>query len=329
MDAFVAAMGGWPVVTALTAGGLMLLVAVVAMFLTFAEVREGEVVVMQRFGKYHAILAPGIHVLLPCVDAVHEVHWHVPGNGRGCSLNGWRLPTNERILDLPPVPLTTQDRLSCSVDIVVFYTIVDVRKAVYGTRDMLASLHERLSVHLRTMGTTTTLEQWTAMTTDALMRQSADEIKVMRQDLGVQVRLAMQRVTCDERIMRAAETHAMALRSHDAEWAQEGARMRTATARLENDTKLDGMAARRRIDEQRTRGEATATRLQHLIKACNGDVDRAMQAFAIDAWHDAVLHSEPTTVVLGDPTFLARRRAPNARSVLVPDSPSAADGRDS
>ena len=89
---------------------LMLAVMVKCMII----VRQGYEYTVESFGKYTRTLKPGMHFLVPIVEAI-----------------GAKLSKMEQVLDVPSQEVITKDNAMVRVDGVLFYQIQDAVGAAY------------------------------------------------------------------------------------------------------------------------------------------------------------------------------------------------------
>ena len=96
--------------------------AVLLIIVTFSAVKivpQSEQYVVERFGRLHAVLSPGINVIVPFIDSVrHKV-----------SILERQLPTISQ-------DAITKDNVLLQVDTSVFYRIHEPAKAVYRIQDV-------------------------------------------------------------------------------------------------------------------------------------------------------------------------------------------------
>ena len=108
--------------------GLVVLVVVIVIVLIILIikgiriVREGEVGIVERLGKYKEIINPGFHIVNPITEKVRTVIM------------------KELTMDVPPQNVITKDNVTISIDTVVFYRITDPQKAVYAINDLRRSI---------------------------------------------------------------------------------------------------------------------------------------------------------------------------------------------
>lgn len=93
--------------------GVLALIALVV-FLGFGVriVRQTHKGCVERFGKFNRICGPGLHIIIPIVEVMH-----------------FRNMT-ERIADVQPQDIITKDNLNATVDLQVYYKVVDTKEAI-------------------------------------------------------------------------------------------------------------------------------------------------------------------------------------------------------
>lgn len=85
-----------------------------------------EVCIIERLGKFRAIMQPGLHFLIPFIDRV-----------------AYRHETREQVLDIPSQSCISRDNVQIEVDGLVYIQVMDGAKASYGIED-----YRRASVNL-------------------------------------------------------------------------------------------------------------------------------------------------------------------------------------
>lgn len=96
---------------------------IAALFLT-AVIRSIKIIpnqtakVIERLGKYNKTLGAGIHFLIPFIDKVRYSH-----------------NLKEQAIDVPTQPCFTQDNVRIEVDGVLYFRVMDPKKASYGITD--------------------------------------------------------------------------------------------------------------------------------------------------------------------------------------------------
>ena len=92
---------------------ILIIVAIITL-LTIKVVKQAEVYVIERFGRYHKTADAGLNLILPFVDKVRAI-----------------VSLKQQTMDIPPQGVITKDNVTITIDTVVFYQIMDPVKAVY------------------------------------------------------------------------------------------------------------------------------------------------------------------------------------------------------
>ena len=100
---------------------------------SFRIIEEGEVALVERFGKYQKTLAPGINIVLPLLDRVSLIK-----------------SSREQVLELKPQPCMTSDNVSVNVSGSMYWQITDLKKARYSINDIDKSLIGSLTTQIQT-----------------------------------------------------------------------------------------------------------------------------------------------------------------------------------
>ncbi len=115
---------------------LMMLFAITGVSLASSVkiVRQGDEALVEIFGKYdRKKLEPGITFLIPFVEQV-----------------AYKQTLREQILRLPPQECTTRDRVSITVDFIVYWRIIDLEKASYKVQNLKEAMLNMLILSIRT-----------------------------------------------------------------------------------------------------------------------------------------------------------------------------------
>ncbi len=92
---------------------LMILILIVAVS-SIKIVRQSEVRIVERFGKYYKTATAGLNFIFPFVDKIRAV-----------------VSLKQQTMDVTPQSVITKDNVTITIDTVVFYQITDAVKAVY------------------------------------------------------------------------------------------------------------------------------------------------------------------------------------------------------
>lgn len=97
---------------------LLLLVLIIA-YKTIKVVKQSEVYVIERLGKFHKVADAGLTIIFPFLDHVRSV-----------------VSLKQQTMDIPPQGVITKDNVTITIDTVVFYKITDPAKAVYEIQSL-------------------------------------------------------------------------------------------------------------------------------------------------------------------------------------------------
>jgi len=107
-------------------------------FLTVAMgvklVPQGSKFVVQRLGKFHKTLGPGLNLVVPYIDQV-----------------AYRVTTKDIVLDIPSQEVITQDNVVIIANAVAYINIVAPERAVYGVEDYELAIRTLVQTSLRSI----------------------------------------------------------------------------------------------------------------------------------------------------------------------------------
>jgi len=127
---------------------IFVIVAVIAIFVLVALFRSIRIIpqatagVVERLGKYHKTLLPGLNIVVPFVDRVRPL-----------------IDMREQVVSFPPQPVITEDNLVVSIDTVVYFQVTDARAATYEIANYLGAVEQLTTTTLRNVVGGLNLEQ--------------------------------------------------------------------------------------------------------------------------------------------------------------------------
>ena len=111
---------------------LVLAIAVVFIIEGVRVVPQQNAWVVERLGKYHATLEPGLNIIVPFIDKVEYRH-----------------SLKEVPLDVPEQVCITRDNTQLAVDGIIYYQVTDPKLASYGTSDYVLAITQLAQTTLR------------------------------------------------------------------------------------------------------------------------------------------------------------------------------------
>jgi regulator of protease activity HflC (stomatin/prohibitin superfamily) len=112
--------------------GILALIVVITLLRSVRQVPQQRNDVVERLGKYHRTLTPGLNILVPFVDAVRT-----------------KVDLREQVVSFPPQPVITSDNLVVSIDTVLYFKVVDPVKATYEIANFLQAIEQLTVTTLR------------------------------------------------------------------------------------------------------------------------------------------------------------------------------------
>ena len=98
---------------------VLLVIIVVIAVKSIKVVRQSEVYIIERLGKFHKIADAGLTIIIPFIDHVRSV-----------------VSLKQQTMDVPPQGVITKDNVTITIDTVVFYKVTDPAKAVYEIQSL-------------------------------------------------------------------------------------------------------------------------------------------------------------------------------------------------
>eukprot|EP00771_Trimastix_marina_P003952 gnl/Trimastix_PCT/671.p2 GENE.gnl/Trimastix_PCT/671~~gnl/Trimastix_PCT/671.p2 ORF type:complete len:366 (+),score=122.47 gnl/Trimastix_PCT/671:79-1176(+) len=127
-------------------------------------VRQAQVMVIERFGKFKKILKPGIHFILPVIDQPRRIHWrylHTPiGHTEPIvkTVSSDRVDLREHCIDFGKQHVITRDTVPISIDALVYYQITSPKRAVFNIQNLPDAIELLTQTSLRNIIAKLTLD---------------------------------------------------------------------------------------------------------------------------------------------------------------------------
>ncbi|MFD6323669.1 SPFH domain-containing protein [Streptomyces sp. NPDC058442] len=112
-----------------------LIVAAIAIFTVVRAVRivpQARARNVERLGRYHRTLSPGLSLVIPYIDRVHPL-----------------IDLREQVVSFKPQPVITEDNLVVEIDTVLYFQVTDPRAAFYEIANFLQAVEQLTVTTLR------------------------------------------------------------------------------------------------------------------------------------------------------------------------------------
>ena len=141
---------------------ILLILVLFIGFKTIKVVKQSEVYIIERLGKFHKVADAGLTIIVPFLDHVRSI-----------------VSLKQQTMDIPPQGVITHDNVTITIDTVVFYKITDPAKAVYEIQSLKKGI------------------EYLAITTirDVVGKMDLDETFSSRDNINDQLRVILDEAT--------------------------------------------------------------------------------------------------------------------------------------
>jgi len=151
--------------------------------------------VVERLGRYHATLEPGLNIIVPFIDRV-----------------AYRHSLKEVPLDVPEQVCITRDNTQLAVDGILYFQVTDPRLASYGTSDYITAITQLSQTTLRSEVGKMELDK-TLESRDGINKQIVSVLDEAGRAWGVKVlRYEIKNLTPPDSILRSMQAQITAER---------------------------------------------------------------------------------------------------------------------
>lgn len=105
-------------------------------------ITQGYEAIVERLGRYHRKLTPGINFVVPILDQIV-----------------WMETTREKLLDFPAQQAITTDNVNLDVDAIVYWRVLELQQTYYTIEDVEDALKAIAMTTLRSQVGTMTLQE--------------------------------------------------------------------------------------------------------------------------------------------------------------------------
>jgi regulator of protease activity HflC (stomatin/prohibitin superfamily) len=217
-------------------------------------VAQGEEWIVERLGKYHKTLQPGLSIIIPYLDKV-----------------AYKVITKDIILDVPQQEVITKDNAVIITNAIAFIKVTDPIKAVYGVVDFAEAIRNLVQTTLRSITGEMELDQ-ALSSREKIKARLKEMIADEAIDWGLTIKsVEIQDIKPSDSMVKSMELQAAAERERKAvvtkAEGEKSAMILEAEGRLES-AKRDAIA-------QVTLAESSAVAIQKVTSAV-GDRDGPM-----------------------------------------------------
>ncbi len=118
-------------VTLAVVGFAIAVVILYLLSLSIKKVNQYEKGLVERFNAYEKTVDPGLRILTPFVEKLYRVNMR------------------EQVIDVPPQEIITEDNVVVTIDAVIYYQVVDAKRALYEIEDFELAIVKLAQTTLR------------------------------------------------------------------------------------------------------------------------------------------------------------------------------------
>ena len=276
-------------------GLLILFWAAVTLLRSVRIVPQQQAWIVERLGRFHAVLIPGMQIIMPIVDRV-----------------AYKFDMREIPLDVPEQVCITKDNARLSVDGVLYYQITNAQNAAYGTNDVITAVVQLVQTTMRAEVGKLALDECLSQR-ETLNKGVVDVLTDAATGWGVKVlRYEIRNLTPPDEIQRAMELQLTAERQKRAAIAKsEGDRQQAINqSEGQKQSQINNADGERQAAILRAEGQAqaistvanaTANAINTIAKSAAGDggMDALRYQLAqqwVDQWGEIAKASTVTVV---------------------------------
>jgi len=115
----------------------------------FRIVRQAEVMVIERLGRYNKTIESGINIIWPIIDQPRKYkHDRIDVDGYR-AISTERIDLRERVFDFPKQNVITKDNVNVQINALLYFQVMDPVKAVYEIVDLPDAIEKLTQTTLR------------------------------------------------------------------------------------------------------------------------------------------------------------------------------------
>ena len=111
---------------------ILFLLAIVILIKNIKVVQQAKAMVVERLGAYQTTWNVGLHFKIPFIERVAKV-----------------VSLKEQVVDFPPHPVITKDKVTIQIDTVIYFQITDPKMYTYGVEHPLTAIENLTATTLR------------------------------------------------------------------------------------------------------------------------------------------------------------------------------------
>ncbi len=110
---------------------IVAIIIVVLFSMSVKKVNQYQKGIVERFNAYEKTVEPGLRIIMPFVKRIYRVNMR------------------EQVIDVPPQEIITEDNVVVTIDAVIYYQVIDAKRALYEIEDFELAIVKLAQTTLR------------------------------------------------------------------------------------------------------------------------------------------------------------------------------------
>ncbi len=248
---------------------VLLLAVIILIAKSVKVVPQSETRVIERLGRFHSVLSPGLNIIIPFIDRPKIIY----SRRIESSINGRQvvrvtqtgvIDLREQVYDFPSQQVITRDNVTTEINALLYFQIVDPKKSVYEIDNLPNAIEKLTQTSLRNVIGELELDE-TLTSRDTINSRLQTILDDATNKWGVKVnRVELQDITPPESVRVAMEKQMQAERNRRAEILNAEGEKQSLILRSEGEkeSQINRAEAAKQSQILRAEGEAQAKILQ-------------------------------------------------------------------
>lgn len=243
-------------------------VVILALAILYAGVKvvpQSETRVIERLGRFNAVLSPGLNFIIPFIDRPKTIYTRrveTAIGGRTVVRNSATtvIDLREQVYDFPSQQVITRDNVTTEINALLYFQITDPKKAVYEIDNLPNAIEKLTQTSLRNVIGELELDE-TLTSRDTINSKLQNILDDATNKWGVKVnRVELQDITPPESVRMAMEKQMQAERNRRAEILNAEGRKQSLILQSEGEkaSQINTAEAHKQAEILRAEGEARA-----------------------------------------------------------------------
>lgn len=134
--------------------GLAILIVVILVMAGVKVVPQSETRVIERLGRFHSVLPPGLNIIWPFIDKPKTIYTRRVETGLGGRTIVRMTATSsidlrEQVYDFPSQQVITKDNVTTEINALLYFQVVDPKKSVYEIDNLPNAIEKLTQTSLR------------------------------------------------------------------------------------------------------------------------------------------------------------------------------------